>query len=69
MRTSVSSSSSSSAVVKWETKNSSAGTTRSPRTDRTTISAPVATATAGSSAEASAWAIDPPMVPRLRIDT
>ena len=35
----------------------------------TTISAPVIVATAGSSAEASAWAMLPPIVPRLRIDT
>ena len=37
--------------------------------ERTTISAPVTTATAGSSADASACAIEPPMVPRLRIET
>ena len=36
---------------------------------RTTISASVIAATAGSSADASAWAMLPPIVPRLRIET
>ena len=68
-RTSISSSSSAIEVVKWPTKNSSAATTRSPCDGRTTSSASVSTATAGSSADASAWAMLPPIVPRLRIET
>ena len=68
-RTSTSSSSSSMVVVKCPSKKSSAGTTRSPRVLRSTSSAPVTTATAGSSALASAWVMLPPTVPRLRIVT
>ena len=65
--TATSSSSGSSAVDHRPVKKSAAGTTRGPGDDRTSRSASRATATAGYSAAGSAWAIDPPMVPRLRI--
>ena len=60
-------SSSSSAVDQVPVKNSAAGIVRRPRTDTASNSASRASATAGSSDAGSAWASDPPIVPRLRI--
>ena len=64
MRTSTSSSSGPAVVVKKVTKNSLAGTVRSPLGPRSTISASSATATAGSSADGSWCTRLPPSVPR-----
>ena len=66
-RTPVSTSSMSSAVMNVDTKNSDAGTVRGPWVFVTSNSASRASATAGYSAAGSAWASDPPSVPRLRI--
>ena len=65
--TSVSSSSGSRAVVRWSRKNSSAWRTRIPRTLCKTSSTSRVAATRGCSPEGSAWAMLPPMVPRLRM--
>ena len=55
-----------SAVVKRSTKNFSAGILRAPFGPLARTVAPRATRTVGKSAAGSAWAIEPPMVPRLR---
>jgi hypothetical protein len=60
-------SSGSSAVPKRPVKKSSAATLRTPPGPRRWRRAPSASITAGSSAAGSAWAMLPPMVPRLRI--
>ena len=54
-------------VVQVPVKNSDGGMVRRPVGDRTSSSASRASATAGYSAAGSAWAIEPPTVPRLRI--
>ena len=54
-------------MVHVPTKNSAAGTVRVPLVPATSSSASSASATAGSSDAGSAWAIEPPTVPRLRI--
>ena len=63
----VSNSSASSAVDQTPVKNSLAGTVRDPVVDASSNVASSATATAGYSAAGSAWASEPPIVPRLRI--
>ncbi len=65
-RTSVRISLGASAVVKKSAKNSSAGTRRVPSIPRRTISVSMANAGAGRSPAGSAWASDPPNVPRWR---
>ena len=66
-RTSTSSSSGASRVVRYVSKSSPAFSVRRPRGLRTTTSPSSAVSTAGYSAEGSAWAIEPPMVPRERM--
>src|SRR5439155_1307374 len=65
-RTSVTISSSASAVENEPWKKPSAGMVRSPCFDRATISPSSARRTAGRSDAGSLWAIAPPTVPRLR---
>ncbi len=60
-------SSSASAVVKCPWKKSGAAITRSPRALRATTSPSRAARTQGISADASAWATLPPIVPRTRM--
>ena len=60
-------SSASSSVVHRPVKNSEAGIVRRPREERTSSWASSVRATAGYSAAGSAWAMEPPIVPRLRI--
>ena len=63
----VRSSSAPSAVLNAPSKNSPIGMTRSPRgAERATTSASSASSRAGMSEAGSAWAIPPPIVPRLR---
>src|SRR5215211_1953706 len=68
-RTSATTSSGSSVVVRYDTSRSPAATSRAPAGPRAVTSAPSATATQGSSAAGSAWARLPPMVPRVRVRT
>src|SRR3984957_5298628 len=65
--TPVSNSSGSSAVVQMPVKNPAAGISRWPRGESASTHPSRARATAGYSAAGSAWASDPPIVPRLRI--
>ena len=66
-RTSTSSSPGSIAVVKKPRKKSAAGISRSPSGPATTTVASSRTASMHHSAEGSAWATEPPNVPRVRI--
>ena len=65
--TAVSTSSGSSVVVQVPSKKSAAGMRRDEPVRAASSSASSASATAGSSEAESAWAIEPPTVPRLRI--
>ena len=65
-RTSVRSSFGAIVVVKVSTRNSPIGTVRSPLELRSTTLAPIASITAPRSPAGSAWAREPPIVPRLR---
>ena len=65
--TAVSSSSGASAVDHSPVNSSAAGMVRVPRGEVASISASSASATAGYSPAGSAWAMQPPTVPRLRI--
>ena len=53
--------------MRYVTKRSFACTTRSPFGPRATTAPPSAVRTAGYSADGSAWAIEPPIVPRVLI--
>ena len=66
-RTSISSSSAARRVVRYVSNSSPAFSVRRPRGPWATTSPSSAVSTAGYSADGSAWAIEPPIVPRERI--